>query len=70
MNLETEFCRKVHDHHSVLKNEISAVLLEACTKSGLTREATATIAAVVAASVDGSTHKMVLDFQRAFKNIK
>lgn len=70
MNLETEFCRKVHDHHSVLKNEISAQLLELCMRSGLSKEATATIAAATSTVIDGSTHKMVLDFQRTFKNLK
>jgi hypothetical protein len=70
MNLENEFCRKVHDHHTVLKGEIDGALLEICTRSGLSREATAAIAKSVSAAVDTSTHKMVLDFQRSFKNIK
>lgn len=70
MNLEIEFCRKAHDHHTVLKSELSAVLLEQCTKAGLNRDAAATVCNAVNAAVDGSTHKMVLDIQKTLRNAK
>lgn len=70
MNLENEICRKVYDHHTVLKGEMSTALLEACTRAGVSRETVASIVASLNAAVDTSTNKLVTDFQRTFSKNK
>ena len=68
MNLENEICRKVFDHHTLLKNDLTAVLLEVGTRAGMSRETIASISGVLGATVDTGTHKMVNDFQKTLKN--
>lgn len=69
MKMENELCRKIYEHHTVMKNEISSVILEICSKAGLKREDIAVVAGKVGASVDSSTNKMVIDFQKTIKKI-
>lgn len=70
MNLENELCRKVYDHHVVLKGEMSTSVLEICTKAGVSREIVAAIVATLNSSVDTSSNKLVTDFQRTFSKNK
>ncbi len=66
MKLENEVCRKVYDHHSVLKSELNTALVEVLTRANLTREAIATIVNVANSTVDVSSSKMASDYQRLF----
>ena len=70
MNLENEICRKVFDHHMLLKNDITTALLEVGTRSGLNRETITSIASVLNSAVDTGTNKMVNDFQKTFNSAK
>lgn len=69
MNYENEFCRKVYDHHEVLKNEIAATLLESMTRANASSDLIKSVVFTAQAVVDGSSHKMVSDFQRTFTKI-
>lgn len=66
MNHENEFCRKVYDHHTVLKNEIASALLEALTRAKVSNDVITSSVHVAQSVVDSSSYKMVSDFQRAF----
>lgn len=70
MNAENELCRKVYDHHNVLKSELTNKLLENSKKYGLSKEAVAEIVNTLTATVDIGSNKMVTDFQRLFKTFK
>lgn len=69
MKIENELCRKVFEHHSVLKGEISTSLVELCAKSGVSRDVVANLVNHLNAAVDSGSNKMVGDFQRTFKRI-
>lgn len=66
MKLENEVCRKVYDHHTVLKGELSTALVEVLTRAKLDREAITTIVNITNSTVDTGTNKMVNDYQRLF----
>jgi hypothetical protein len=66
MNYENEFCRKVYDHHNVLKNEIASAMLEAMTKAKVSNEVIARAVHVAQSVIDSSSYKMVNDIQRSF----
>ena len=68
MKLENEVCRKVYDHHNILKGELSSTLLDVCTRAGLTKEAISTLVNVIDSNVDTSTDRMINDYQRTFKS--
>lgn len=70
MKLENEVCRKVYDHHGVLKSELGSALLEVLTRAKLDREAITTIVNIANATVDTSSSKMATDYQRLFANTK
>ena len=70
MNIEKEICRKVYDHHGILKSELATALLDICTRAGLTREATSTIITRIDATVDTSTNRMVAVYQKTVSAIK
>lgn len=70
MNIEQEICRKVYDHHGILKSELATALLDICTRAGLSREATTTIIARVDATVETSTTRMVTDYQKTVASVK
>jgi len=69
MNYESEFCRKVYDHHKVLKGEVAAALVELLTKMKVQQDVLNNAVALSDTVIDGSTHKMVADFQRSFARI-
>lgn len=66
MNLESEVCRKVYDHHTVLKSELDTALVEVLTRAKLDRAAIVSIVNIANSTVDTGTHKMVTDYQRLF----
>lgn len=66
MKLENEICRKVYDHHEVLKGELGTVLLEALSKSKLDRNTIAAVVAAVNSTVDVSSSKLTTDYQKFF----
>jgi len=70
MKLENEVCRKVYDHHGVLKGELGTVLLESCSRAKLDRDSIAAIVNAVSAAVDTSTDRMANDYQKLFKTAK
>ena len=70
MNLEREICRKVYDHHGILKSEIATALLDICSRAGLKREDIAIIVTRVDATVDTSTSRMVADYQKIANAVK
>lgn len=70
MKLENEICRKVYDHHTVLKSEIATALLDVCTRSGISRDVIVKIISNVDANVDVSSNKMVTDYQKVFASAK
>jgi len=69
MTLENEICKKVYDHHTVLKSELSNALLETGTKHGISREALVALSNVLNGTVDMSSNKLVVDFQRSFSKL-
>jgi len=70
MKLENEICRKVYDHHGVLKSELGVALLEVLTRANLDRQAIATVVNVANATVDVSSSKMAIDYQKLFASTK
>lgn len=70
MKLESEICRKVYDHHTILKGEIATVLLESCTRAGLSKDSITTIVGLVDVTVDVSTDRLVNDYQRTLHTAK
>lgn len=70
MKLENEVCRKVYDHHEVLKGELGTALLEVLTRARLDKEAISTIVNVANSTVDVSSSKMANDYQRLFASSK
>lgn len=70
MKLESEICRKVYDHHGILKSELATALLDICTRAGLKREDIATIITRVDATVETSTNRMVVDYQKTLNTLK
>ena len=70
MKLENEVCRKVYDHHGVLKSELGTALMEVLTRAKLDREAIAVILNVTNSTVDSSSSKMATDYQKLFANTK
>ena len=66
MKLESDVCRKVYDHHEVLKGELSTALLEVLTRAKLDREAIAVVVNIANSTVDSSSSKMATDYQRLF----
>ena len=70
MKLENEVCRKVYDHHEVMKGEITTTLFEILTRAKLTKEAISTVIESTNVVIDASTDKMAADYQRLFKTEK
>ena len=70
MKIENDVCRKVYDHHEVLKGELGTALLEVLTRAKLDRAAISTIVNVANSTVDASSSKMAADYQRFFANLK
>ena len=70
MKLENDVCRKVYDHHNVLKSELGTALLEVLTRAKLDRDAISVIVNVANSTVDVSSSKMAADYQRLFANSK
>lgn len=70
MNLEQEICRRVYDHHSVLKGRVSQTLLELSKKHNLSKEATVALMKALESEVDTTSDKMVNDYQKAIKAAK
>ena len=70
MKLENEACRRVYEHHDVLKGELGRVLLEVLAHAKLDRSSIESAVAVVNATVDTGSSKMVTDYQRLFATVK
>ena len=70
MKLENEVCRKVYDHHGVLKSELGIALVEVLTRAKLDREAISVIVNIANSTVDSSSSKMATDYQKLFSNTK
>jgi len=66
MKLESEVCRKVYDHHDVLKGELGVALLDVLTRAKLDKAAIATVISVANTAVDVSSDKLAADYQRFF----
>ena len=67
MNLEKDVCRKVYDHHDVLKARLSQVLIEAGAKHSLTKETLMNLVKQLSSEVDSSSDKLVTDYQKTIK---
>lgn len=70
MKLETEVCRKVYDHHTVLKGELGTNLVELLTRANITRDNISIIVNSVNSVIDVSSGKMAADYQRLFNTVK
>jgi hypothetical protein len=70
MKLETEVCRKVYDHHAVLKGELGTNLVELLTRANITRDNISIIVNSVNSVIDVSSGKMAADYQRLFNTVK
>lgn len=68
MNLEREVCRRVFDHHEVLKGKLSEVLIAEVQKKNLTQKDAAEILKTLKSEVETASDKMVLDYQKLFKS--
>jgi hypothetical protein len=66
MRLESEICRKIYDHHSVLKGDINSNLVSMLTQANLSRENITEIVNTVNGIVDNSSGKMATDYQKLF----
>lgn len=66
MKLENEICRKVYDHHDVLKGEMGTALFEILTRAKLDKESISAIINVANVAIDSSSSKMTADYQRFF----
>jgi hypothetical protein len=67
MSLEQEVCRRVFDHHSVLKGRLSQELLVLSKKENLTKETVAALIRVIDGEIESCSDKMVSDYQRVLK---
>lgn len=66
MKLENEVCRKVYDHHTVLKSEVGTNLVELLTRANVTKENIAYVVNTVNGVIDASSGKMAIDYQKLF----
>ena len=69
MSLEKDVCRKVYDHHDVLKARLTQVLIESGSKNSLTKETLSSLARQLSAEVDASSDKLVTDYQKSIKEL-
>jgi len=67
MSLEQEVCRRVYDHHSVLKGRLSQELLLLSKKEKLTKEAIASLIKTIDTEIETCSDKMVSDYQKTIK---
>ena len=70
MKLENEVCRKVYDHHEVLKGELGSALLETLTRANVNKDVISLVINVANNSIDSSSSKMATDYQRFFSSNK
>lgn len=68
MKLENEVCRKVYDHHEVLKGELGTALLDALTRANVGKDIIASAITITNSVVDTSSSKMTSDYQRFFNS--
>lgn len=66
MKLESEVCRKVYDHHEVLKGELCTALQDILTRAKLDKTSIAAVVSVANSTVDISSDRLTTDYQRFF----